>query len=499
MFTGKRKKQRGFAMILAMIICAIAATVMYRSLSRSNVTSHTVTASQDRTTNYLLAEDAFHKALTWMRSNSTGLAMQFSRNNYYTNFTRAAAPSSGTNDISPIPLPSRVKSYGANTTVLLSNSTSLGTSAFPSGIDTVTGATFNPVSSFAAQSFGSQLVKISLLDAPPYDPTKDYGAPPSTAPATDFTPIYRIDAMNAIDRGAHVFGIVAGSLVLDNGMGFYGRDVLELRQSCDSYISNNGTYSTTSKRANCTAGSNATAQIHQTTNHYGTLKTNGTINSTSPFGGKVCSDFVSGCPNPGLTCQGSSCAVPGLPTYSPWTTYCPTNAGNVTISSSTSLTAGATPATNCWNSVTVNNNKVLTLTSTTNSYFIDTLNIANNSVVAFNPSPATATINLYVRTITGDKFNGNQIFNTSNKPYQLRLHYLGTNPLTLNGTSQMNAFIVAPYAPVTVSGNFTYQGGIKATSLYATGSGALHYDESGDITTISDMTYRIKSLQQYIR
>ena len=69
----------------------------------------------------------------------------------------------------------------------------------------------------------------------------------------------------------------------------------------------------------------------------------------------------------------------------------------------------------------------------------------------------------------------------------------------MNGTAAMNAFIVAPYTGVTVQGNFTFQGGIKATSLTATGSGVLRYDESGDITTISDVTYQVKNVEQNYR
>lgn len=495
----KRSSQSGFTMIVSLIVASVAALFLCRELARSSVSAHSVAASQDRGANYLAAEDGFNKVLTWMRSNSTGLAMQFSRNNFYTNFTRNPYPTTGVNDTAPVTVPSRMIVKNTTNSIVLTNSASLGTSAFPTGTDTVTGATFNPVTSFANTSFGGQLVKISLMDAPPMDSTKDYGPPPAQAPATDFVPTFRIDSMNGTNSGAHVFGTVKATLSINYGMGFYGRDLLNISQPCDSYLSNNGAYSNATKRANCSAGSNSIGEVHLNTDLYGSLKTNGSINSSPPYGGNVCADFTSGCPNTGQTCQGASCGVPGLPTYSPWATYCPQTQGATIIAANTTLTAGNTPATSCWTSITVNNNKVLTLTSTTNSYFIDTFNIANNSVVAFSPSPNTGTINLYVRNFSGNSFNGNQIFNSSNKPYQLRIHYLGTNALTMNGTAQMNAFVVAPYAPVTVSGNFTFQGGIKATSLALTGSGAIHYDESGDITTISDVMYRVKNFEEYFR
>jgi hypothetical protein len=106
---------------------------------------------------------------------------------------------------------------------------------------------------------------------------------------------------------------------------------------------------------------------------------------------------------------------------------------------------------------------------------------------------------MYIRKISGDSLNGNQLFNVNNKPYQLRLHYLGSSTLQLNGTASMSAFIVAPSAPIEVLGNFVFKGGIKATSLSFTGNGSLHYDESGDITTLTGISYEIRNLTQFYR
>jgi hypothetical protein len=149
--------------------------------------------------------------------------------------------------------------------------------------------------------------------------------------------------------------------------------------------------------------------------------------------------------------------------------------------------------------LTIGNNRVVTLTSTQYPYFIDTLDISNTGRLNFAPSTPTGTITLYVRKIINDRFNGNQIFNINNKPYQLRVNYLGNDPLLLNGTAAMNSFVVAPYAPITISGNFTFSGGIKATSLVGSGSGSLHYDESGDITTLKDVSYTLRSVTQHYR
>jgi hypothetical protein len=63
----------------------------------------------------------------------------------------------------------------------------------------------------------------------------------------------------------------------------------------------------------------------------------------------------------------------------------------------------------------------------------------------------------------------------------------------------MSAFIIAPSAPLEVLGNFVFKGGIKATSLSFNGNGSLHYDESGDITTLKGVSYQIRNVTQFYR
>ncbi len=135
------------------------------------------------------------------------------------------------------------------------------------------------------------------------------------------------------------------------------------------------------------------------------------------------------------------------------------------LSGSLLTTSGNTPGQKCWARVRVSNNRVVTLTSTEYPYFIDELDISNTGRLNFAPSPATGTITLYVRKLTGDTVNGNQVFNVNNKPYQLRLNYLGNDTLRLDGTAAMSAFVIAPSAAIEVLGNFVFKGGIKATSV----------------------------------
>lgn len=495
------QKERGYILVGVMILIAVAAIVVANSLDLSAATNHTMAAGQDRSKNFFEVEQSFGSGVNWLRSNSTSLVDPFSRTNFYTLFDKTT-PSIGSNDTSTFTVPTRIKRQGTSQSVILTNSTALATAWFPQTVNSQTGAAFTPLTAFTSAALGGKKVRVTLVDAIASDPTKDYGDTDSgnPTPGTDFQPIYRVDAMDALNQGSHLFGYVVGALQYDYGIGFYGRDYLEVRQPCDSYISNNGPWSAGSRRANCSTGSNSEVRIHQTTSVYGISRVNGTFNGSPPYGGKVCSDFTSGCPNAGSTCSGNTCNVPGLPSYSTWPTYCPTNQGSVTPTSGSTLTvAGNNANQKCWGTVTIGNNRVVTLTSTQFPYFIDTLDISNTGRINFAPSPATGTITLYVRNIVGDKFNGNQVFNVNNKPYQLRLHYLGSTALTLNGTAAMNAFIVAPYAGINVQGNFTYSGGIKATNLTFTGNGALHYDESGDITTLQDVTYKIRNETQRYR
>lgn len=492
------KSQEGYAILVVLILIAVGAVVTLTALTTASSMGRTNLATKKRGSDYYNAELSLNSAITWLRSNSTSLAMSFSRTNFYSTFDRVT-PSYGSNDTGRLKIPTKLRLQNTNSTALLASPT-LMSSSYPTSIDTNTGNTFNAATSFASAVLGSDLVRITLIDATAVDSTKDYGDPDSGAaqPLTDFNPVFRIDAIESTSKGTHLAAYFSGSLQYDYGVGFYGKNYLEIRQSCDSYLSNNGPYNlTTNHRANCPAGSHGTISIHQQEQIYGSARTKGAFDESSPYGGPVCADFASGCPNKGTKCSGATCQVPSLPVYSPWNVYCPSNQGNLNVNNNATLSvAGNNANQKCWGTVSLGNNKNLTLTSTNYAYYIDTLDIPNNGQLRFAPNPATGTINLYVRSISGNTLNGNQAYNLNNKPYQLRIHYLGTNNLTLNGTADMNAFLIAPYANVTIQGNFVYQGGIKALGVTLTGSGKLHYDESGDITTISDITFKTRNIME---
>lgn len=502
------KGQSGHILAGTTVLLAVAAVVVVGALELTLSSTKAITSSSHRSTEYFQTEQSLGLGVSFLRDNSSALTQPFSRSSFYSLFDRTA-PSAGSNEPSSFAVPTLLKRQSTQQSAFFTNSNDLGTAWFPASLDTVSGTTVTPLTTFTSANLGAKKVRITLVDAVADDPTKDFGDPDlgNPLPQTDFHPVYRIDTMDSTSKGAHLFGYAVGSLQYDYGVGFYGRDYFELRQPCDSYLSNNGIFSATNRRANCSTGSNSSIAIHSQTTLYGSARTNGSITSSSPFGGAICANIPTSsggatsqpCQT-GSTCQGASCQVPGLPSFSAWSTYCPTNQGAVTPTSGSTLVAsGNSPNQRCWSSVTISNNRVVTLTSTQYPYFIDTLNIANTGRLNFAPSNSTGTITLYVRNIVGDRFNGNQVYNINNKPYQLRLNYLGTNSLTLNGTAAMSSFIVAPYAAVSVQGNFTFNGGIKATGLTFTGSGSVHFDESGDITTLKDVTYTLRNTTQRYR
>jgi hypothetical protein len=496
-----QRNESGYILAGVIMLLALSAMIVAASLNYAASDSRTILAMKRRSTEYYTAEDSLNRAATWLRAQNQNLASCFNRANFYTAFKRTS-PTVGANDTSVFTVPTKIKMQGTNNSVILTNSNSLATAAFPATTNVITGAAYNAVTQFPNAPLGQDVVRVTMVDAIAINPASDFGDPAlgNAPPQTDFFPVYRVDSMKGLTQGGHVYAYDVGKLLVNYGVAFYGQNFINIHQPCDSYISNNGPYGGANVRANCIAGSNATASIQQSKTLYGTLSTNGTIDNNPPNGGPVCADFVAGCPHHGSTCQGASCHVPGLPVYSAWNVYCPVDQGNVTPANGATLTvAGNNANQKCWNTVTVGNNTTVNLTTTVYTYFINTLNIAHNGTLNFAPNPNNGTITLYVQNLNGGSINGNQVLNTNNKPYQLRIHYLGNTSLTMNGSAAINAFMIAPYASVTVQGNFTYSGGLKALDLTFTGSGNVHYDESGSISTINGVQYTIRNAMEHYR
>lgn len=503
------KRQDGYTLIYLLAVLSVLGLLMGQSLHEAANGARTSRATKLRSERYYNAEDAISHAVSWLRVNSQSLLTPYRREEFYTRFVRTA-PSAGANDVGIYGVPTKVKLFGTTDSAVLLNDSTLATAAFPVTRDITTNATFPAQTSFNAHDFGGASVRITLVDAIAGTPAKDYGPPPALLPETDFYPIYRIDAMTALDRGSYVYSSVSGKLIHVFDWGIYGQDYLEINQPCDSFKSAVADYSSSTKRANCPAGSNSTAAVQKNEEVYGNLATNGSIEADPPFGGNTCADFTPGCPNKGETCAGEDCGVPLLEDYDPWTVYCPSEIAAVTYSSNTTLSIVDSdlgdqvilPADRCWDKITVDTNTTLTLNSVNSPYYIETLELKNNSnsKLNINPGVAGGVIEIYVNKIIGDAINGNQAINSTGKATQFKMYYLGTSTLTLNGSAEMKVAIVAPNAEVQVTGSFEYYGALLAKRLLMTGSGGVHYDESlGGSGPIVDTQYRMKELVEFYR
>lgn len=495
-------RQGGYVLIAVLVLLMISLAMVSNTLTNITTSTRSVYATKVRNTDFNEVESSTGHAVSWLRVNSQRVISPFKRDEFYAHFERTD-PSFGTNDTTDFHVPTKIKLAGTTNSALLVSSSDLGTPAFPNTRDLTTGSAFPAQNNFATTDFGSSLVRLTLIDALPENPAKDYGPPPNPAPETDFIPVYRVDTMNATDRGSHVYGIITTDTNNLFDYGVYGEDYLELRQACDSYDSTLGAYVSANKRANCPASSNSTSQIHKSEVVYGTLRTNGEINEEPPYGGKVCSDFESGCPNEGETCSGEDCGVPLLEQFKDWSVYCPVDQGDLTVAANTTLLlSGSDPMHNCWNKVTVQTGVTLTLSSTSAPYYIKTLELKNssNSRLDVNPDDVSKYVQLYIQTLVGNKINGNQTVNATGRPYNFRLYYLGTTELVLNGTATMNVALVSPKAAVSVTGTFDYSGALLAKQLLLNGSGQIHYDESlGGNGDMYDSQYRLTELIQKYR
>lgn len=501
-------KERGYALVAVIILSALSILIAASVLQIAQSHTRSTYATKVRSQQYYETEESVNRAVAWLRENSQNLVSPFRRENFYDYFEKGE-PTSGLNDSASFQVVSsvKVKSGGSanSSAVLVGNDpdSDLATALFPDTKNITTDAAFDAAANFAAADLGEAKVRITLVNAIAFDEDKDYGPPPAADPDTDFYPVYRIDAMNEIDGGAHVYGTVMGKVIHVFDYGIYGEDALELRQACDSYDSEKGNYSAgTNRNANCHAASNSSAAIHKSEKVYGTLHTNGSITEENPYGGKVCADFDASCANKGETCSGEDCGVPLLEQYAAFDAVCPVTQGNYSTTGNVTLTvAGNNPMQKCWNNVVINNGHTLTLRTTDFPYYFRSIEFkGGNPSLKSDPIVAGKPVQLFIQAIVGDKLNGNQTVNASGRPFQLQVVYLGTNPLVLNGNSSFKMAFVAPNAGVTLSGSADYYGALLSKRLSLTGSGDVHYDESlSGEGPIIDAQYRLRNLVQYYR
>lgn len=523
----RRVSERGYILVSVLVLFSLALSLTMILLNASAVGRGSMASVRMAEREYLDAEATAQESFQWLNATSRKWGSLFSGGVFTKTFVRNPTPSIGSNDSGSFKVPTRVKIAGTNNSVILhSDSSTFGMTAFPQSNDLISGELYQPIDRFKEQAFARGKVRVTLIDAIPLDP--------SNLNSTEYSPVFRIDAMKAADRGGHVSMIVTGKMQTAPGSGFVGKTYVEMRQPCDSYQSSTSitNFSTQARRANCPIASEGSIAIHSTTTIFGSVTTKSTLASGSPWGGPICASFASGCPVKGTICTGSTCQTPALNlSPSSFSAACPTTAPDLTIlgggsevtaqtiesirepSSSTNTPPG-TPAktfrNNCWQNLKIGTNGWARFRSGLNgsapvAFYIKNLEIAKNARVLFDDNGGKQ-ITLYVDRIVGDSYNGNQIGGLKSDasgsmvaPNMLKLNYWGSYPLTLNGNATMNSFVVAPHAAVTVSGNFTFHGGIMADRLVANGSGALHYDETGGNAVNVDMQLRIRSIQEYFR
>lgn len=510
----KRKvvaKSDGYVLIGVMILVAIAGIITAGSLDLSTSTVRTTHALEVRDREFFTAEDSLSRGVAWLRQNSTSMINIFGREEFKKHFV-LTSPSYGSNDNTQFKVPTRVKlvAGGGADSVMLTNNSALGTSRYPNTIDTYSALSKNVVNLFNQAPLGEDGVRITLIDAVPKDYNGAFNADGSLKEplTTDFYPVYRIDALRLPERGGHVFSYVIGDLVTTSSFGFYGRDLLDISQKCDSFISSaaNKSYTAARRRANCTTGSEKNLTIGNNKRVYGSAKSNQKLvrdDSKEP----VCADFKSPC-TPGIKCagnEGGTCRVPQLPTYKPWNEYCPVHKpainGVNNVEKIVTIASNA-PGDRCFSALNITSkDQKVTLKTTAYSYFVETLDLRNNNsgLLNFAPDTPDGTINLYVKKFADTTINASSVINLNNRPSQLRIHYLGTDDIKINGNSAMHAFLIAPYANITLQGSNDFSGGIKAKELVITGSADVHYDESGDIENVSDVVYKVRNFNQYNR
>lgn len=488
---------KGFALVGFFIFLLIATLVIAGSLQLTSDALRSTSAPSVRAKRFMESEESYHLSATWLRESSSKIVSPFLRSNFYSLFHRTS-PSYGTNDLLS-PVYTQVKLAGTNQSAVLTNDGALATAAFPRTYDVATDQLFPAIRNFSNATLGNARVRVTLVDAIPEVPAKDFGPPPNPTPQTDFIPVYRVDAINESDRGTHYYGYIVGQLEKNLSVGFYGQTSATFARNCDSYNSTSGAYAVATRQANCIVGSDRRVTINNTSNIYSEARSNGTVVRR----GRVCADFVAGCPNPGTICQGSSCNVPLPEAFDPWASYCPVERPLLTISANTVLRVNSDlPSDKCWAEVRIRNGRVLTLETTQYAYFFRRLTLEANARIVIQPSPVTAGVQLYlneVRDRGNSRLNGSNLTNSTGKPTQFRINYLGATTIALALNQNMLFSMYAPAAQVNVSGSREFFGLLSARVLSAAGTVLLHQDEVLAGGSVKDVKFTQKGVGQFYR
>ncbi len=489
-----QQNQTGHSLLAFLLLLIIATILIGVSLTVARNALRNTSTSKEIIFNSYESEDSSHRVLSWFREHSDDMSNIFSRNEFYNNFRHSTASLAG-NDTA-LPVATTIKNL-SNQNIILTSDNSLGTSNFPLTSNINNGASFNSNTIFSSANLGDALIKVTLIGVIPVTPSKDYGPPPNPTPGTDFSPVYQIDTLTSLDAGAHHRTIFIGEFDSTSSIGFYGHKTAKIDATCDSYNSTVGPYSNSNKQADCSVGSNSYAEVGNKGVVYGSVKSNGTIS----IKGDVCANFNNGCPDSGETCSGTSCQVQGIAPIDPWNVLCPTDQGNLNITTDTTLSiASDNPTDKCWDEIRIAKDTTLTLTTTSYSYFINSLRRDNHSTsrILISPDNQDAKVTLYINDIQGNKSISGSTFINSD-PKHFLIYYLDNNTISLIDNTNIALQLIAPNARVHLNDNFHFYGAIYAEDLDVNNKPTLHYDESLGIDTGAGMTYRMNEINSIPR
>ena len=470
--------ERGYIFVSVIVLIGLGTLVAIGMLDSAKATAKTRAIVETRSNYYFDVERTLNSVVVWLQAHSKDLTGGFTTAEFESSYT-LGDPTLASNEGEFFQTPTMVKVKGTNAAPMVSNNTFFGTSNFPPTKNIETNATFDPVASFQAANIGPANARVVMVWA------RDG--------ADVYEPVFRIDVLtgNNPDRGVHSFSYVYTKAENDGSVpGFYGKLAFTTgspNNQCSSYLwEHNGTnWTKGAARSNCTVGSDGTVSLKSKINGSAeTLQEDGIV--LNPRGGQA-DDY----------CEGAGCLASTMPNPGTWTAHCGSGP-NLTVASNTTLATGS-----CYDTVQINNGKVLKLTDTSSAYWFKTLDFKGSAGnIDFGTIPVDQKIKIYVEQISGDKLNGNRLTNTSNAnaPHQVEIYYLGTSTLTLNGTSAFNAVFFAPYAAMSINGDFTLNGGAIANQLSVGGNAQLAFVENlGTTAAVSDMNFTLRKASQRYR
>ncbi len=436
------RRDSGYALVVALMLMALTAFVVREALKRVGVESTIIAASRVSSVSHATVEDALNKAVAFMRDNSHKFAYLFGKENFYNNFQREASPLYGSNDVSAAQIASNLTIVGTSDVALLSNEPDVfGYENFPASVDPTTNTGLDLIGALSEINFSGVKVRVTLIDAIPVTPAGDT----LPKPTTDYTPVWRVDAMAGVDSGPHLFGILEGVPVrpVASTLRYYGmygeysvgnNGGFPSDMGCEAYDSSLGAHSSSNRSAKCNAGSPATSNAmggSGPTMIYGSWGVN--YNEAMSTYGKACANLTTpwwqcngtanNCLDPGCICTTTGCVGGNAfssyfngSTLKSFASFCPTDQGDFKADGETRTLTTANGK--CWRSLQLrkkdNIGGKIILTSN-DDYYIQTLDFDARNTTAvigeneyIRANPGSGTVRLWFWNIVNPRPNDNK-------------------------------------------------------------------------------------------